>query len=58
MGLFKRTTPKEKLNKKYRKLLEESKSLSTINRKEADRLYAEAEEVLNQIKKLEVNESN
>lgn len=58
MGLFKRTTPKEKLNKKYRKLLEESKSLSTINRKEADRLYAEAEEVLNEIKKLEVNESN
>lgn len=56
MGLFKRTTPKEKLNKKYRKLLEESKSLSTINRKEADRLYAEAEEVLNEIKKLEVNE--
>lgn len=58
MGLFIRTTPKEKLNKKYRKLLEESKSLSTINRKEADRLYAEAEEVLNEIKKLEVNESN
>lgn len=57
MGLFKRTTPKEKLNKRYRKLLEESKSLSTINRKEADRLYAEAEEVLNQIKKLEENES-
>ena len=57
MGLFKRTTPKEKLNKKYRKLLEESKSLSTINRKEADRFYAEAEEVLNQIKKLEENES-
>lgn len=57
MGLFKRTTPKEKLNKKYRKLLEESKSLSTINRKEADRLYAQAEEVLNQIKKLEENES-
>lgn len=57
MWPFKKTSPREKLSKKYRKLLEESKSLSTINRKEADRLYAEAEEVLDQIKKLEENES-
>lgn len=57
MWPFKKTSPKEKLSKKYRKLLEESKSLSTINRKEADRLYAEAEEVLDQIKTLEENES-
>lgn len=57
MGLFRRTTPKDKLNKKYRKLLEQSKALSTVNRKESDKLLAEAEEVLNQIKKLEANGS-
>lgn len=57
MWLFKRSSPKDKLNKKYRRLLEESKSLSTSNRKESDRLYAEAEAVLDEIKKLEKNES-
>lgn len=57
MGLFRRTTPKDKLNKKYRKLLEQSKALSTVNRKESDKLLAEAEDVLNQIKKLEANGS-
>lgn len=55
MGLFRRSTPKEKLNKKYRKLLEQSKALSTVNRKESDKLLAEADEVLNEIKKLEAN---
>lgn len=58
MGLFSRTTPKEKLNKKYMKLMEQSKELSTVNRKESDKLFAEAEEVLNEIKKLEENESS
>lgn len=57
MWLFKKSSPKDKLNKKYRRLLEESKSLSTSNRKESDRLYAEAEAVLDEIKKLEKNES-
>jgi hypothetical protein len=57
MGLFSRSTPKEKLNKKYRKLLEQSRALSTVNRKESDKLIAEAEDVLNEIKKLEENES-
>ena len=57
MGLFSRSTPKEKLNKKYRKLLEQSRALSTVNRKESDKLIAEAEDVLNEIIKLEENES-
>ena len=55
MGLFRRSSPKDKLNKKYKKLLEQSKALSTVNRKESDKLLAEAEEVLNEIKKLEAN---
>lgn len=55
MGLFRRSSPKDKLNKKYKKLLEQSKTLSTVNRKESDKLLAEADEVLNEIKKLEAN---
>ena len=55
MGLFRRSAPKDKLNKKYKKLLEQSKALSTVNRKESDKLLAEADEVLNEIKKLEAN---
>ena len=55
MGLFRRSSPKDKLNKKYKKLLEQSKALSTVNRKESDKLLAEADEVLNEIKKLEAN---
>lgn len=55
MGLFRRSSPKDKLNKKYKKLLEQSKALSTVNRKESDKLLAEANEVINEIKKLEAN---
>lgn len=55
MGLFRRSSPKDKLNKKYKKLLEQSKALSTVNRKESDKLLAEADEVLNEIKKLEAD---
>lgn len=56
-GLFKKKSEKEKLNEKYMKLLEESKRMSTSNRSEADRLVAEAEKVLDQIKLIEVNEA-
>jgi len=55
-GLFGKSDPKEKLEKKYKKLLEESHRLSHSNRAESDRVAAEAEEVLNELKKLEGNE--
>ena len=48
---------KEKLNEKYMKLLEDAKRMSTSNRSESDRLTAEADKVLDQIKALEVNEA-
>ncbi len=54
-GLFGKTDPKAKLEKQYKKLLEESHRLSHSNRAEADKLAAKAEEVLNEIKKLEEN---
>jgi len=52
MGLFSRKSPKEKLEKKYKKLLEESHRLSHSDRARADKLMAEAEEVMNEIEKL------
>jgi len=56
-GLFKKKSEKEKLNEKYMKLLEDAKMMSTSNRTESDRLMAEAEKVLNQIKALEASEA-
>jgi hypothetical protein len=56
-GLFKKKSEKEKLNEKYMKLLEESKRMSTSNRSESDRLIADAEKVLDQIKLIEANEA-
>lgn len=57
-GLFKKKTEKEKLNEKYMKLLEDSRRMSTSNRTESDRLMAEAEKVLDQIKTLEASEAS
>ena len=42
-GLFKKKTEVEKLQEKFSKLMEESHKLSTINRSESDKKYAEAD---------------
>ncbi|MBN3582992.1 Lacal_2735 family protein [Algoriphagus aestuarii] len=52
-GLFKKKSEIELLQEKYKKLQEEAYKLSTVNRTASDQKQAEAEEVLNQIKKLE-----
>ena len=52
-GLFKKKSEMELLQKKYKKLQEEAYKLSTVNRTASDKKQAEAEEVLDQIKKLE-----
>jgi hypothetical protein len=49
LGLFKKKSPKEKLQEKYKKLLEESYKLSSTNRKASDAKAAEADEILKQI---------
>ena len=51
--IFKRRSKLDKLNSKYQKLMGEWKKYSTINRALSDQKYAEAEEILNQIKTLE-----
>jgi len=57
LGLFKKKTEAEKLNKKYDKLMQEGYELSTINRKASDAKYAEADQVLKQIENLPQTQS-
>lgn len=52
MGLFSRKSPKEKLQKKYEKLMQESYNLSKVNRKASDQKVVEAEEILKEINEL------
>lgn len=52
-GLFGKSDPKAKLEKQYKKLLEESHRLSTIDRAKSDKVRAEAEEIIKEIEKLE-----
>jgi predicted DCC family thiol-disulfide oxidoreductase YuxK len=52
-GLFKKKTKEEKLQELYREHLERSYKLSTTDRAESDRAYAEAQAVLKEIEALE-----
>jgi hypothetical protein len=49
LNIFKKKSKVEKLNTKYKKLLEESYKLSTTNRRLSDSKVAEANEILKQI---------
>jgi hypothetical protein len=52
---FFKKDPIKELEEKYRKMLEESFKLSTVNRAESDKLRAKAEEVAMEIDKLKNN---
>ena len=56
-SIFKKKSPKEKLQAQYKKLMSEAHKLSQVNRSAGDDKYAEAEEVLKKIEALE-NSSN
>ena len=51
-GLFKKTNPKDKLEKKYRDLMEQAHKYSTTNRKLSDQKVQEAEEVMQELERL------
>ena len=51
-GIFKKKSPKEKLNKDYKKLLAEAHALSKTNRSANDAKQAEAQKVLEKIEAL------
>ena len=55
-GLFKKKTTLEKLELKYKRLLDESYKLSTIDRKKSDLKRAEAEAVIEEIEALKAKE--
>lgn len=52
-GLFKKTSEVDKLQKKYEKLMKEWHALSTTNRAESDKKYAEAQHIQEQIEQLQ-----
>jgi len=52
-GLFKKKTERDLLLEKYNKLIKESHKLSTINRKDSDKKFALAQEILAKIDALE-----
>ncbi|WP_179339501.1 Lacal_2735 family protein [Winogradskyella ludwigii] len=51
-GLFKKTTEVEKLSKQYEKLMADWHKLSTTNRGESDKKYAEAQIIMDKIEQL------
>jgi len=51
-GLFKKNSPIDALEKKYKKLLEDAYNLSKVSRVESDKKQAEAQEILEQIESL------
>ena len=55
-GLFKKTSPKEQLEKKYRDLMEQAHKYSTTNRKLSDQKVHEAEEVMKELEQLVKNQ--
>ncbi|MFL1897068.1 Lacal_2735 family protein [Aquimarina sp. 2-A2] len=51
-NLFKKKSEKEILQKKYEKLMSEWHQLSSTNRSESDKKYAEAEAILKKLEAL------
>jgi hypothetical protein len=49
---FKRKSKEEILEEKYKKLMKESYELSTTNRSEADKKYADAQAVMTEMENL------
>lgn len=52
-SLFKKKTKREVLLGKYKKLMKESHALSSVNRREADDKFAEAEEIMKEVERLD-----
>ena len=54
-GIFKKTSEIDKLQKQYEKLMADWHKLSTTNRAESDKKYAEAQRILDHIERLKQN---
>lgn len=53
-GIFKKTSKIEKLQKRYETLMKEWHELSTTNRAESDKKYAEAQQIIEQIEQIKL----
>lgn len=53
LGLFRKKSRKERLELEYKKLMEQGFKLQSINRTESDKMYQEAQKVLDQIDTIE-----
>ncbi|WP_406684282.1 Lacal_2735 family protein [Seonamhaeicola sp. MEBiC1930] len=51
-NIFKKKTKKEKLEKKFKKLMHEWHKLSSINRAASDKKYAEAQQIATYLNKM------
>lgn len=51
-GIFKKKTAVEKLEEKYKKVMEEGFKLQSINRSNSDQKYLEADNILKEIENL------
>ena len=51
-GIFKKKSEEEKLQEKYKKLMEEGFKLQSSNRSDSDQKYLEADNVLKEIEAL------
>lgn len=49
LGLFRKKSRKEKLELQYRKYMEQGFKLQSINRAESDKMYSQAQKVLEEI---------
>lgn len=56
VAVFKTNPKEEKLQKKYEKLMKEFQMLLPMDRKESDKKFAEAQEILNKIDRLNTPE--
>ena len=52
-GLFKQKSEVEKLQAQYEKLMNKYHKLSTVNRTESDKVFAEAQEILEKMNSLD-----
>lgn len=52
-GWFRKKTEVEKWQEKYEKLMKQSHALSTTNRRESDKKYAEANAIMDKIAELQ-----
>ena len=55
-GIFKKKSPVEKLQEKYKKVMEEGYKLQSTNRTDSDSKYKEADDILKEIEVLQEKE--